>query len=170
MALDESVLGKPRDEAHAFELLTRLMGRRHRVITGIAVADCRDLAVRSAAVETWVTMRDASSDEIRDYVATGECLDKAGAYALQGEAGRRFVERVEGSRSNVIGLPIDETLALLSAARQAREQNGAAAQSSAKRGSRKEDRPGDTGGAREGSGGDMTANSTSDTTRGQGTR
>jgi septum formation protein len=57
-------------------------------------------------------MRPASEDEIRRYVATGEPLDKAGAYAVQGE-GRRFIERIEGSETNVIGLPIEETLALL---------------------------------------------------------
>jgi septum formation protein len=58
-------------------------------------------------------MRAASEAEIRDYVATGEPLDKAGAYALQGEAGKRFVVGLEGSRSNVIGLPLEQTLELL---------------------------------------------------------
>jgi septum formation protein len=112
VVLDDAILGKPVDDAHAETLLARLCGRTHRVITAVAlvVDDPRD--VRALRVESRVTMRSASGEEIRAYVALGESRDKAGAYALQGE-GRRLVERVEGSESNVIGLPLDETLALL---------------------------------------------------------
>jgi len=107
----EAVLGKPRDEAHAIELLSQLMGTTHRVMTGIALAwsDGRD--VLSQVVTSEVEMRPATRQELVDYVAVGESLDKAGGYALQGE-GRRFVVGVVGSTTNVIGLPLDETLAL----------------------------------------------------------
>jgi septum formation protein len=83
------------------------------VLTGVAVAaSAEPAALQSLVVESLVRMRPASAEEIRRYVATGEPLDKAGAYALQGE-GRGFVLEVSGSESNVIGLPLDETLALL---------------------------------------------------------
>jgi septum formation protein len=113
VVLEGDVLGKPRDAADAEALLGRLVGRTHRVLTGVAVApSAAPTALRSRVVESRVRMRPASAAEIRRYVATGEPLDKAGAYGLQGE-GRRFVAEVEGSESNVIGLPLDETLALL---------------------------------------------------------
>ena len=82
--------------------------------TGIAVTDSRNFAVRSEVVHSEVLMREADEHEVRAYVETGEPLDKAGAYALQGE-GRRFVKEVLGSSTNVIGLPMKETLALLRA-------------------------------------------------------
>jgi septum formation protein len=107
----EEVLGKPRDEAHAVELLSRLMGTTHRVMTGIALAWSDGRKVLSQVVTSEVQMRFATREEIVDYVAIGESLDKAGGYALQG-AGRRFVVAVSGSSTNVIGLPLDETLAL----------------------------------------------------------
>jgi septum formation protein len=112
VVLDGVALGKPRDPEHAVALLASLVGRRHRVITAIALAASDTLEVWTRAVESDVLMRAASDAEIRAYVAGGEPLDKAGAYAAQGE-GRRFIEKIEGSESNVIGLPLDETLALL---------------------------------------------------------
>jgi septum formation protein len=112
VVVDEDVLGKPRDAEHAVELLTRLMGRRHRVMTGIALAWSDGREILSEVVTSQVEMRAASRDELLEYVAIGESLDKAGGYALQG-AGRRFVVDVVGSTSNVIGLPLEETLALL---------------------------------------------------------
>jgi septum formation protein len=111
----ERILGKPIDDAHAAELLGSLVGRGHRVITGVAVVQSETLEIARACVESHVFMRPADRDEILRYVAGGEPRDKAGAYAVQGE-GRRFVERIEGSESNVIGLPMDETLALLRSA------------------------------------------------------
>ena len=107
----EEVLGKPRDEAHAVELLSQLMGTTHRVMTGIALAWSDGREVLSQVVTSEVEMRPATQQELVDYVAVGESLDKAGGYALQGE-GRRFVVGVVGSTTNVIGLPLDETLAL----------------------------------------------------------
>ncbi len=112
VVLDEELLGKPRNAAHAEQLLGRLVGRRHCVVTAMAVAASDDLVVNDIAVTSFVTMREASVDEIRAYVATGEPLDKAGAYAVQG-LGRRFIESIEGSETNVIGLPVEETLLLL---------------------------------------------------------
>jgi septum formation protein len=106
------VLGKPEDPEHAARLLGRLVGRRHRVITGVALVDSKELVTTGLAVTSVVSMVPATAEEIHAYVATGESLDKAGAYALQGE-GRRFVAGVEGSESNVIGLPLAETLELL---------------------------------------------------------
>ena len=112
---DEAILGKPRDEAHAIELLSSLVGRRHEVITAVSIrssaADCA-LGTRTIAISSHVEMRGASEDEIRRYVAGGEPMDKAGAYAAQGD-GRRFVAKIEGSETNVIGLPVEETLELL---------------------------------------------------------
>jgi septum formation protein len=112
VVLGDLVLGKPRDEGHAVELLSKLMGRRHQVMTGIAVCWTDRHEALSRIVISEVEMRPATREELEDYVAVGESLDKAGGYALQGE-GRRFVVGVEGSRSNVIGLPLEETLELL---------------------------------------------------------
>ena len=96
-------------------LLGRLVGRSHEVVTAVALAASDTLEIQTTAVTTRVTMRDAAAEELRAYVATGEPLDKAGAYAIQG-GGRHFVAKVDGSESNVIGLPLEETLALLGAA------------------------------------------------------
>jgi septum formation protein len=112
VVIGAEVLGKPRDPEHAVALLCKLTGRTHLVMTGIAVVESDTGRTRSRVVESQVTLREADEAELRDYVATGESLDKAGAYALQG-AGRRFIAGVEGSETNVIGLPLEETLAML---------------------------------------------------------
>ena len=112
VVVDNEVLGKPRDADEAVVMLSRLCGRTHQVVSGVAVIETDSGRERALSVESHVIMRAADRSELRAYVATGESLDKAGAYALQGE-GRRFVTRVEGSETNVIGLPLDETLALL---------------------------------------------------------
>jgi septum formation protein len=115
VVLDADILGKPRDPEHAVAMLRRLAGRTHTVWTGVAVATTGADALCVRSVESRVTLRAADDAELRAYVATGEPLDKAGSYALQGE-GRRLVSRVDGSESNVIGLPLEETLELLAAA------------------------------------------------------
>jgi septum formation protein len=115
VVLGDRIIGKPTDGAHAVALLEDLVGRTHRVITAVAVLRSDSAELHRACVESRVSMRCAEREEIRRYVASGEPLDKAGAYAVQGE-GRRFVTRVEGSESNVIGLPMDEALDLLRAA------------------------------------------------------
>lgn len=119
----DEILGKPRDEAHAVELISLLVGTTHRVMTGIAVTWSDGRAARSQVVTSHVEMRAATRAEIIEYVAVGESLDKAGGYALQGE-GSRFIIGVQGSRSNVIGLPLEETLALLAHAGLSQETLG----------------------------------------------
>jgi septum formation protein len=112
VVIDGTALGKPADAADARAMLTALRGRTHEVMTGIAVVDA---ATGRDAVETVVSRvtMSAYSDAARDaYVAGGEPLDKAGAYAIQGEGGA-LVSAWEGSHSNVVGLPLAETAALL---------------------------------------------------------
>jgi septum formation protein len=110
VVIDGRVLGKPRDRDDAHAMLRALSGRSHEVITGIAVQ--RGDTSRIAQVTTAVTFRDLSDAEIAWYLATGEPDDKAGAYGLQG-AGAVLVERLAGSDTNVIGLPLAETVVLL---------------------------------------------------------
>lgn len=112
VVVGDDVLGKPRDAEEARSHLRRLAGRHHRVLTAVAVVDSATLEARAQVVASDVAMREASDAEIAAYVASGEPLDKAGAYAAQGE-GRRFVARIEGSETNVIGLPLDAALGLL---------------------------------------------------------
>jgi len=110
VVLDDQILGKPRDAGHACEQLARLSGRCHRVLSAVALASDGDTAIRLC--ESRVCFRQLSHREIEAYAATGEPLDKAGAYAIQGRAAA-FVESVDGSVTNVIGLPLAQTLHLL---------------------------------------------------------
>jgi septum formation protein len=110
VVLDERVLGKPRDAADALEMLADLSGRSHRVLTGVALRHTGGLDVSLSISE--VEFRRTSDAERRAYCATGEPLDKAGGYGIQGY-GAVFVERIEGSFSAVVGLPLRETTALL---------------------------------------------------------
>jgi septum formation protein len=109
VVLDGEVLGKPRDEAHAAATLARLSGRQHQVFTGVALAGD---ACRTRLSESRVRFRSLSAAERTAYVATGEPMDKAGAYAIQGRAAV-FIEHLDGSYSGVMGLPIYETAQLL---------------------------------------------------------
>ena len=103
VVLDGRILGKPRGDAEAHGMLAALSGRVHQVFTGVAVA--RDGRIRDAVDVSAVTFGRLTDAEIADYVATGEPADKAGAYAIQGRASR-YVERLEGSYSGVVGLPV----------------------------------------------------------------
>jgi septum formation protein len=103
--LDGVILGKPADAGHAREMLEELRGRCHSVITGFTVIDSATGRAVSRAVETKVYFRRLGRTEIARYVKTGEPLDKAGAYAIQG-MGALLVERIEGDYYNVIGLPL----------------------------------------------------------------
>jgi septum formation protein len=114
VALGDRVLGKPVDAADAARMLAALSGRRHWVHTGISVA-FGARALRSEVVSTEVSFRELSSDEIGAYVATGEPLDKAGAYGIQGR-GALLVDRVNGCYFNVVGLPLSRVRELLIAA------------------------------------------------------
>jgi len=105
VVLDGAAFGKPADEAEARTMLAALQGRTHTVFTGLAVVDATNGAELVDAEATDVTMRALSSEEVAAYVATGEPLDKAGAYAIQGR-GALLVERVDGDYFNVVGLPL----------------------------------------------------------------
>jgi len=104
------ILGKPRDAGEARAMLRRLAGRDHEVFTAVAVAWQGKLA--SGTNRTAVHVRPLDDDTIAAYVATGEPLDKAGAYGIQGIGGG-FISHVEGSRDNVMGLPLDEVVVAL---------------------------------------------------------
>jgi septum formation protein len=103
--LDGRLLGKPRNAADARRMLAEMSGREHRVFTGFTILDTQSGRELSRVVETAVRFRQLREDEIAAYVATGEPLGKAGAYAIQG-LGALLVEGIEGDFYNVIGLPL----------------------------------------------------------------
>lgn len=105
------ILGKPGDAAEACRMLRALSGRVHTVVTAFALARA-SATIESLAVISRVRFRRLGDDEIDAYVRTGEPMDKAGAYGIQGQGGG-FIAEVEGSRDNVMGLPVNETLAAL---------------------------------------------------------
>ena len=105
VTIDREILGKPGDADEAVRMLTRLSGRVHEVWTGISLLDAADGRSVSEAARSIVKFSRLAPDEIRRYVATGEPLDKAGAYAVQG-LGAVYVEAIEGSYTNVVGLPL----------------------------------------------------------------
>jgi septum formation protein len=111
VVVDEKILGKPRDAADAARMLRLLSGRTHEVITGVClvgpVGELRteNRELRTASETTRVTLCEISDDDISEYIATGEPMDKAGAYAIQGVASR-WIPRIEGDYSNVVGLPV----------------------------------------------------------------
>ena len=108
VVVDGAMLGKPANEVDAARMLRLLSGRTHEVITGVCVLAATDggkRELRTASERTVVTMARFSEREIADYVATGEPMDKAGGYAIQGIASR-WIPRIEGDYTNVVGLPI----------------------------------------------------------------
>jgi septum formation protein len=117
VVVDGAILGKPTDAADASRMLRLLSGRLHEVITGICLAspaktkgEIPELKICSET--TLVTMNEISDEQIREYVETGEPMDKAGAYAIQGIASR-WIPRIEGDYSNVVGLPVALVFAML---------------------------------------------------------
>lgn len=133
VVVDETILGKPADADDAARMLRLLSGRVHLVITGVCVVkpvggqggagldagsgahvDEETCELRIASETTLVTVGELSDEEIREYVATGEPMDKAGAYAIQGMASR-WIPRIEGDYSNVVGLPVALVYRMLSA-------------------------------------------------------
>jgi septum formation protein len=112
VAADGEFLGKPRDAADARRILRKLSGTTHRVVTGVCLATGRGAIVRTAVESTAVTMRPLGESEIDAYVASGECFDKAGAYAIQ-ETADRFVVGMTGDFTNVVGLPLSVVERLL---------------------------------------------------------
>lgn len=112
VAVDGEPLGKAADSADAARMLRRLAGRRHTVHSGVAVVSGDTVAERVVSTDVW--MAELSEDEIAAYVATGEPIGKAGGYAIQGRAAV-LVERIDGSWTNVVGLPMTQTRDLLRA-------------------------------------------------------
>jgi septum formation protein len=112
VAVDDDILGKPRDDADAVAMLVRLSGRLHEVWTGLVVVDAAKGEVACHAVPSALRFRPLSSEDIAAYVVTGEGRDKAGAYAVQG-VGRDLVEVLFGCWTNVVGLPLCEAASLL---------------------------------------------------------
>ena len=115
--LDGQVLGKPRDPEDAFSMLKKMSGRCHDVITSITLYDLKRETFTSCRVSTLVYFKTVDDSALHGYVATGEPLDKAGSYGIQGK-GAFLIDHIDGSFSNVVGLPMEELLSML-------EENGA---------------------------------------------
>jgi septum formation protein len=111
VVIDDRILGKPRDDEDALGMLLSLGGRTHRVISGVALSQ-RDGSYESGVFVTHVTFRPLDERSARAYVATGDGRDAAGSYAVQGR-GAGLIQRIDGSYTNVVGLPAAETLDLL---------------------------------------------------------
>jgi septum formation protein len=105
VVLDGNILGKPRDEADAFHMLQRLQGRAHEVYSGIACVDSSNKQYSVRHCRTVVHMKPLSEQQIKRYIATGEPMDKAGSYGIQGK-GAVFIERLDGDFFSVMGLPV----------------------------------------------------------------
>ena len=110
VTLDGHILGKPVDKADAIRMLTQLAGESHQVLTAVAVAVGQE--IKQVLTTSFVTFAKLSEDEIKHYIETGEPMDKAGAYAVQGIAAK-FIAKLSGSYSGVMGLPLYETATLL---------------------------------------------------------
>ena len=110
VALGEDILGKPASDQEARQMLTRLSGQTHQVFTAIALSDGRK--IHRAVNRSKVVFDVLTEADIADYVASGEPMGKAGAYGIQGQAGR-FIKRIQGSYSGIMGLPLHETSQLL---------------------------------------------------------
>jgi septum formation protein len=104
VALKNEILGKPQDESHAREMLEKLSGKCHSVFTGVCLRSAQRIHTSVSRTRVWFDTLEPS--EIETYVRSGEPFDKAGAYAIQGLAGK-YIRRIDGSYSNVVGLPVD---------------------------------------------------------------
>lgn len=113
VVLEDAIMGKPKDAAHALAMLTRLSGRTHQVVTGFSISLQNGECV-SQSVSTDVDMRVSGEAELKSYIATGEPMDKAGAYAIQG-IGTFLVTAIRGSYTNVVGLPVARVLEIMNA-------------------------------------------------------
>ena len=112
VTFNDRILGKPKDKKDAFQMLKSLQGRSHKVYTGITVINTKKNLIKQESVSTEVTFSEISDDEILKYIETGEPLDKAGAYGIQGKGGV-FVESIKGCYYNVVGLPLNKLKAML---------------------------------------------------------
>ncbi len=112
VVIDDKILGKPKDEEDARFMLSSLSGRTHSVISGVTVLDTKSAKAESFYVETKVTFLPLTDEEITDYIKSGEPMDKAGAYGIQGRGGK-FVEKISGDYFNVVGLPLSKLYQVL---------------------------------------------------------
>ncbi|WEV48294.1 Maf family nucleotide pyrophosphatase [Acinetobacter sp. ESL0695] len=112
ISLDGNIIGKPRSKTHAFEIWQALSGRQHEVLSGVCVMTATQKY--DCVVNTQVLFQKLSYDEMQSYWSTGEPIDKAGAYAIQGIAAK-YIPEIHGSYTNVVGLPLHETVKLLKA-------------------------------------------------------
>lgn len=110
LVLDGKIIGKPESKQHAFEIWGSISGRKHDVLSGVCVANQHD--IKTIVIRTSVQFQVLSPKDMQAYWATGEPIGKAGGYAIQGYAAQ-FIPRIEGSYSNVVGLPLHETIDLL---------------------------------------------------------
>lgn len=115
VVIDDNILGKPKDATDGYRMLRLLSGCIHQVMTAFVLIAANGQEYTHQIVATTVTFKPLSDEQIQEYLATGEPFDKAGAYAVQG-IGAALVEKVEGSYTNVVGLPIDEVLEVLRSA------------------------------------------------------
>ncbi|MBS4972927.1 MAG: Maf-like protein [Clostridium celatum] len=106
VVIGDNILGKPKDKNHAFEMLKLLSNNVHRVYYGVAVINNQKNIMKSECLYTEVYFSEISDDEIWRYIESGECLDKAGAYGIQGYGGV-FAEKINGCYYNVVGLPLN---------------------------------------------------------------
>ena len=113
VTIDNKVLGKPKSKEDAFNMLKELSGRVHKVYSGIAVINTKTNEILQDSVCTEVTFSTLTDEEIREYIESGEPLDKAGAYGIQGKGGV-FVNKINGCYYNVVGLPLNRLKSMLS--------------------------------------------------------
>ncbi|MBD7910660.1 MULTISPECIES: Maf-like protein [Clostridium] len=107
VSLDNEILGKPKDKSEAYEMLSKLSGNTHNVYTGIVIINTDSGKTLKDFVETQVVFSKLTEKQIKDYIATGDPMDKAGAYGIQGKAGV-FVKEIRGCYYNVVGLPLNK--------------------------------------------------------------
>lgn len=112
VGVEGKILGKPESKQHAFEMWQAISGRKHDVFSGVCVGTSKQKS--SIVVQTQVEFQSLTLNDMEEYWATGEPVGKAGAYAIQGIAAR-YIPRIDGSYSNVVGLPLYETIQLLKA-------------------------------------------------------
>jgi septum formation protein len=116
VTIDDAILGKPNDVEHAVQMLARLAGREHEVLTALTLVDADGAVLPAALSRSTVSFANVPLARLTRYAMTGEPLGKAGAYGIQGRAAE-FIERIDGSYSGIMGLPLFETAALLRQAR-----------------------------------------------------
>ena len=105
VALDNEVLGKPKDQNEAYQMIKRLSNKTHKVITGISLINLKENKIIKDYVVSFVTFKDLSEDSIKDYINTNESLDKAGAYGIQGYFAK-YIREIQGEYTTIVGLPV----------------------------------------------------------------